>query len=110
MVLLSTNGWQEVYSINGEILKVKEIKDNKDVSAFPNLTSQNLTVKIDKEGTIDNLILTIYDMNGKEVDKLVLDPKEKETLINVGKLNKGLYFYQFKGKDFESKTEKFIVQ
>ncbi len=111
MVLLSTYGWQEVFSITGEILKIKEISgDKSDITAYPNPTNQNLTVKIDKEGTIDNLMLTILDINGKEIDNYILDPNLKEAIINVERLNKGLYFYQLKGKDLDAKPEKFIVQ
>lgn len=78
-----------------------------DVVMYPN-PAQN-TVNINLEEIMDNLDLSIYDMNGKMVLAQNLRMDSKTASLDISRLNKGIYFVKLRGEGKES-TQKLIVK
>jgi hypothetical protein len=111
MLILSTYGWQEVYSITGLLLKVNTLSnENNEIIVYPNPSKQFTTIKLNNNIKIESPILTITDINGTEVARYIVDPLAKETTINIDFLNNGIYFYKVIGKDYVSRSEKLIIE
>ncbi len=92
-----------------EIYDVTEVQstisDVISLSAFPNPTSDFLTLRIDGE-LIDGLSCAMFDISGKEIMQLRLT--SSETRLDVQQLSSATYFVRVtKGKD-EVKTFKIV--
>ena len=100
-----SEGVQQAY----EIYDVTEIQNlisaNISLSAFPNPTSDFLTLRIDSD-YIDGLNCTMYDISGKEIMQQQVG--SSETSIDMQSLSPATYFVRVtKGKN-EIKTFKIV--
>jgi hypothetical protein len=100
-----TAGVQQPY----EITMITEIKEAKDIelfiSAFPNPTFDNVTLKIDNY-TFEKLICNLTDINGKQVISLKII--NKETSVKLTNLKPSTYFMKILDNNKEIKVFKII--
>ena len=100
-----SEGVQQAYEIYDVTEVQNPISANISLSAFPNPTSDFLTLRIDGD-YIDGLYCTMYDISGKEIMRLQIC--SSETSINMQSLTPATYFVRVtKGKD-EVKTFKIV--
>jgi ubiquitin len=95
-VISTTSGTSEVYNIQ--------------LAAFPNPTSDRLTLRIDNEllsaGTVQRLSYQLYNLSGKMLlNDLILNNK---TNINMNNLQPATYFLRVMQDNYELKTFKII--
>lgn len=73
-----------------------EEKDNKNIKVFPNPSSGNVTVQLEKG--FNDALLQVYDMQGALVTELIVN--EQTMQVDLSKNPKGTYFIQVvKGKE-----------
>lgn len=100
-----TAGVQQPY----EITMITEIKEAKDIdlfiSAFPNPTFDNITLKIDNY-KFEKLICNLTDINGKQVISLKII--NKETSVKLTNLKPSTYFMKILDNNKEIKVFKII--
>jgi hypothetical protein len=100
-----TAGVQQPY----EITMITEIKEAKDIelfiSAFPNPTFDNVTLKIDNY-TFEKLICNLTDINGKQLISLKII--NKETSVKLTNLKPSTYFMKILDNNKEIKVFKII--
>ena len=88
------------------ILRINDlIKKESGFLIYPNPTKHQINIEISEKLLHTNAI--IYDMNGKEVQKVTLN-KPLQT-INIEQLNKGTYFINIENFG-SSSSKKFIVE
>lgn len=90
-------------SIETAIEKTKGI--NLSVTAFPNPTTDFLTLEI-KEFELSNLYVQLYDMNGKLLQSQKIT--DSQTIIAMGELIPAAYFVKVVQNNKEVKTFKII--
>ena len=100
-----TAGVQQPY----EITMITEIKEAKDIelfiSAFPNPTFDNVTLKIDNY-TFEKRICNLTDINGKQLISLKII--NKETSVKLTNLKPSTYFMKILDNNKEIKVFKII--
>jgi hypothetical protein len=100
-----TAGVQQPY----EITMITEIKEAKDIdlfiSAFPNPTFDNITLKIDNY-KFEKLICNLTDINGKQLISLKII--NKETSVKLTNLKPSTYFMKILDNNKEIKVFKII--
>lgn len=79
------------------------------LSAYPNPTSDFLTVDYDAKG-VENSILSVYNVLGEEVLSRTLGASKGKERIDVSLMNSGVYFYAIKSQGKAIRTERFIVK
>ena len=77
--------------MNFGALAANNISKNQ-VSVYPNPFSDNLNISTD-----ENASIYLYDLSGKLISKEFL--VKGSNSLNKSSLQKGIYFYQIKGKD-----------
>jgi len=93
LVTVSASWVTEVYSLPGTYVNVPkpDNQPNVELSAFPNPTTGMLTISNPTQATT----MLVYDMNGKQVDKVACTGQQVE--YDAGKLPEGMYVYMFEG-------------
>ena len=100
-----TEGVQQPYEIS-VVTEITEAKDiNLSVSAYPNPTSNYLTVKVENYETA-NLQYMIFDINGKLLQKIKCTGNQ--TSINIQDYPAANYFVKVLDSEKEIKTFKII--
>lgn len=85
-------------------------KQKVDFLIFPNPASNSLYVKVNTEAIIQlNLYLKLYDVFGNEVMKCPL-LSQKNNMINITNMIKGLYFYKIISDKVEIKIGKIFIE
>jgi len=98
---------QPVIASNSTLPKIFRINQN-----YPNPFNP-VTVISYQIPTNDNVLLKIYDINGKEVMTLVNEFKvagEYEVLFNGNNFASGVYYYQIESEDFKATKKMFLVK
>ncbi|MBN2747245.1 MAG: T9SS type A sorting domain-containing protein [Bacteroidales bacterium] len=80
------------YNCDKTIDIVEFVKEDQELIIYPNPTTKNLTIKINGEIPVKGFV-RIFNANGMEVYRSAIN--EKEVLIDVSFLNKGVYFVQY---------------
>lgn len=84
--------------------EVTEITDNK-LRLSPSPAISKLHVEIPNTCNLNNLVLNIYDINGKQ--HYTSSPTDRSTVIDVSKFTSGVYIMQLRNQDF-NETVKFV--
>jgi YD repeat-containing protein len=74
----------ETLSISSETLK-------NTITVYPNPTDSFLTIKLPENLTNKNVVIKLYDINGKVITNHNTEIKENSALLDVKKLSKGVY-------------------
>jgi len=101
---------------NGTILKYGDITGTNDkllnlnnkVTVYPNPFTTSAILRINDNIQINDAILSVYDMHGKEVGNITNISSNKVELNRKG-LNSGLYFYRL-SEENNIFTGKFIIK
>lgn len=84
-------------------------EENKNlILIYPNPFNTNFTLKILSEVMIENTMLEIYDLCGKEVKKIYIN--NNETIIEKDDLQNGLYFYRVNNNNKNIAKGKLVIQ
>lgn len=85
---------------------INENKNNLELKVYPNPSKSVVHFEISQFEKIDNLILEIYDINGKRVlTKLITTNKE---VVDVRSFNYGIYYYRLLNENYIS-TGKIVI-
>ena len=77
---------------------------------FPNPASYTTTIPFPNElRSVNNLILTIYNLMGNIVMEQSTNENINELVIDIKNLNSGIYYYHIQSGNNHSKTGKMIV-
>jgi len=76
---------------------------------YPNPAKSYLIVEYATVMSVDRLLLTITDLNGRQVHQQMLSHQQDEVLLSVDKFPVGQYFCTLKGGKGIIKTEKFVL-
>ena len=99
----SAQGVQQAFEIS--MLDVKNTTFNVSLNAFPNPTTDNLTLQINNF-TNEKLSYQLYDMQGKQLDNGQIT--KQETLINTVNLPSSIYFINVIDQD-NKKVQSFKI-
>lgn len=80
------------------------------LNAYPNPTSDNLTVTYDIKGEAQNASLSVFDVLGQEIISKNLNVNKGSVKLNLDAVNPGVYFYAIKVEGKSVRTERFIVR
>ena len=83
---------------------------NVKLSAYPNPTSNNLTIQYSVDGNYDNIAVDLYDVLGQKLISQSLNNRGGKTNLDVSALNAGVYFYAIKVDGQTIRTERLIVE
>lgn len=79
------------------VMSVSEIQNDADVTIYPNPFTNELLIQFHSPQSTahsQNLIFRMYDIAGKMVLSSELGAGSRETIISLGWLSKGMYFYE----------------
>ena len=99
----AAQGVQQAFEIS--MLDVKNTTFNVSLNAFPNPTTDNLTLQINNF-THETLSYQLYDMQGKQLDNGQIT--KQETLINTVNLPSSIYFINVIDQD-NKKVQSFKI-
>jgi uncharacterized repeat protein (TIGR03803 family) len=78
------------------------------ISLYPNPSNGNITLSYDLEEN-ENAIITLYDVTGKLLDKVILNPNLTSMSLNKTYFKAGLYYYCISVNGKKVKTEKLVI-
>ncbi len=110
-ILKTTNGGLSFLQSNNEITPKNYLLQQNYPNPFNPLTKIKFKVPINQAGRVSNVKLIVFDMQGKEISKLVddeLSPGVYEILFDGSLLSSGVYFYKIETDNF-SETKKMIL-
>lgn len=86
---------------------IADLFNEKSISIYPNPSKGQFQI-INKQTTLENLGITIYNMLGEKTysTSIIND----QTSIDITSHNNGVYFMQVSGTDMQSFTQKLIIQ
>jgi PKD repeat protein len=96
----------QIVSITG--LNISEIYNNPNVSIYPNPFSNAATIEMSFDPTASTL--KIFDVYGKEVRNINLDPGTKALKLERENLLSGIYFYKIESPHEIIATGKIVIQ
>ena len=92
-------------------VSVEEITaDEVTLRAYPNPTTNKLTINYSIDGNTANAKLGVFDIVGKNVKSYPLAGDKNQLTIDVSDLNSGVYFYSIMVEGKAIKTERVIVK
>jgi len=104
----------KVYSIPGQT--ETGLNDSQAVSqfslryAYPNPTSNTVTIPYNLPLNVTKAELNIYDVNGNLVKSFLIDHTFDNLMIQTNDLADGIYFYRIEAGEFKSQTFKLSVR
>lgn len=101
----------KVFSLPGTLIaSVKQFPStiNESNLVYPNPSNSNITISYELAKSSTG-ILTIYDLNGNEVENLKIDKTFKNVFIDVSKFQNGIYLYTIKNENELISNGKFLV-
>ena len=107
---VGTQFYLDDLSFSGSVpLGIKEnALENDLISFYPNPFSSSATMEIGHSVNLNTAQIFIYDINGKEVKKII--PANYKTAISKDGLEKGVYFYKLFNNERITTTGKFIIE
>ncbi|MCW3807799.1 T9SS type A sorting domain-containing protein [Plebeiibacterium marinum] len=105
MILLTEEyGTYEVYSFGQSTTPLPALKNEKAGSPYPNPSDLIITIPYELINNKD-AIITIYDVEGKVVDKRIIDKGSTMLYLNVSSYHPGVYIYEY-----NNTSKKFVVE
>jgi len=98
-----SQGVQQSYEITN--VGIENVNINLEMSAFPNPTTDNLTLRIN-DFEISNLTFQVFDVNGKLLQEKKI--AGNQTVIDFGKYSSGIYFLKIRQGKVEVKSFKVV--
>jgi len=104
----------KVYSIPGQA--ATSINEGPDVerfslkNAFPNPTSNTVTIPYNLPVNVNKAELKVYDVSGNLIKSFVVDHTFDNIVIQTNDLADGMYFYRIEAGEFKSETYKLSVR
>lgn len=86
------------------VLSIPKVADVTTYPAYPNPAISEVHIPYDLTGN-QSAMLTIYNIEGRQMEQYVMTPGETEVVVNVSKYPHGVYVYRVNGK-----THKFTVR
>jgi hypothetical protein len=71
---------------------IKETYLNNSISVYPNPATSHLTLELQPANTLHNIMINMYDLQGKLLLQQPL--QQQKTEINISDLSRGLYLLQ----------------
>jgi hypothetical protein len=104
----------KVYSIPGQAaISINEVPDTERFSlknAFPNPTSNTVTIPYNLPENVNKAELKVYDVSGNLIKSFVVDHTFDNIVIQTNDLATGMYFYRIEAGEFKSETYKLSVR
>jgi hypothetical protein len=112
MILNSKDGSPlvEVYSLMGTVLESGEINSQTNSLLFPNPSKNKVTIIADIPENEQNLVLSVYSVNGQEVKEVSIRVKNKPIEINVSDLSPGVYLYRIRNNSYSTMMKRFVIE
>jgi len=108
------SGQQDVYLVktdeNGTITGMDDPKETTDYCFFPNPAVSRTTLRMQPGGNEVPLMIRMYDVFGKEVNKAPLVPGQNGYQLDISELKPGLYVAVIESEGQISVHEKLIIQ
>lgn len=105
--------WTNIYSLPGTPV-VSAFLENKNpgfnLKAFPNPTTGQLKVAYKLPQEIREGTLFLFDNNGKQVNRFVIDNHTDHLLLNVSEYKSGVYHYFVEYGNKKSPSQKLVVR
>ena len=104
--------WTNIYSLPGEPPVSALMGENPEVElkAFPNPTTGQLKVAYTLPPEIREGILFLFDSNGKQVNRFVIDNHTNQLVLNVSDYKSGVYNYFVEYGNKRSPSQKLVVK
>lgn len=101
-LVVSSPGVYDVYSLTGTLTVQQQTLLNKSSFAFPNPTSDNITIS-SKLSNGETATLEVFSINGTKVVEKEITGNDTGINVDVSNLSSGVYIYKINGE-----TNKFI--
>jgi len=88
---------------------IKDVINEDKLLIYPNPAKSYLIVEYATVMSVDRLLLTITDLNGRQVHQQMLSHQQDEVILSTDKFLAGQYFCIISNRGNTTKTEKFIL-